>query len=194
MVHQNLLPFLLRQRINMNWKEKLKILDQKKEWDAAIEFMEHVIEQNPDDMDVYIALNYFFMNLITEEDYSNSKFHDYTNLARHYFDESYERFSENAEYLFFSAATMAIADWYMDIGMDRVHEMFKRALSLEPNNLLYQWGVAGIGLKYPDNIKAGNVCAKKVLENSSIVAFLKSKGAMGEYLLTIQLKPCDEES
>ena len=37
----------------MNWKQYLLDLEHKEQWDDAIEYMEDIVEANPDDMDAY---------------------------------------------------------------------------------------------------------------------------------------------
>lgn len=180
----------------MNWRKQLEELEHDKQWDDAITFLGEVIDNNPNDMDAYIAINYLFMNLITEEDYDRSKLNgrsksdDYIALAHYYFDESYEKFSENPEYLFFTGITMSIADWYMDIGDSYINAMREKASQLEPDNILYLWGKhMCLSASNHENIELIESYKKKVLADPLIVNFLKSKGAVGEYLLEIQLSP-----
>lgn len=54
----------------MNWKQQLRVFELNKQWDQAIEFMQIVVEANPDDMDAYIYINFLIMNLLVEEDYN----------------------------------------------------------------------------------------------------------------------------
>lgn len=178
----------------MNWKEILRKLEKRKQWDAAIEFMQEVIRMNPYDMDAYIAINYFFMNLITEEDYNTGKQDYYIELAHKYLDEPYEKFSDNPEYLFFTGITSKISEWFLDIKADDITRMLNKALTLDPDNLLYLWGnYSCLNARDLENINLMASCAQKVIKDFAIVAFLKSKGAVGEYLLEIQLKPVSKK-
>ncbi len=174
----------------MSWKEKLRTLERQKEWDAAIELMIHTINHNPDDMDAYIYMNYLLMNLLVEEDHTSideNKFAYYETLTKHYFDESYAKFSNNAEYLFFTATTAVMSEWFFGIDVPDYEAMFQKAMLLEPNNLLYQRiYYMDLDKTIPGNKKAAMEYAKKILDKDSpIQKTLKSKGAVGAYLLEL---------
>lgn len=179
----------------MSWRKQLETLEHAKKWDDAIAFLDETIDNNPNNMDAYIAMNYLLANLITEEDYDRSKLNgrsksdDYVALSHYYFDESYERFFDNPEYLFFISITTTIADWYMDIGIERIRAMSKKASVLEPDNLLYLWGrYSSLDATNAENLIAMDYYAQKAFEDPASIEFLKSKGAVGEYILDVQLK------
>lgn len=179
----------------MSWQKQLETLEHAKQWDDAIAFLDGIIDNDQDDMDAYIAMNYLLANLITEEDYDRSKLDgrsksdDYIALSHYYFDESYAKFSDNPEYLFFTAKTIRMADWYMDIGKERIRAMSKKASVLEPDNLLYLWGrYSSLDATNAENLTLMDYYAQKAFEDSASVEFLKSKGAVGEYILEVQLK------
>lgn len=46
----------------MNWRQCLLDLEHQKRWDDAIEYIEDIIEANPNDMDAYIYMNFLLMN------------------------------------------------------------------------------------------------------------------------------------
>lgn len=172
----------------MNWKNQLKTLEQKKDWNAAILFMEQVILENANDMNAYISMNYLLMNLLVEEDYDEAKHDYYVKLLKHYFTQSYAKFSWNAEYLFFTGITSFMSEWYFGIELVDGEAMVRKAMELEPGNILYQWAYYGLLdlLRVPENKKIAASYAKIVLEeNSPIKEILKSKGAIGAYLLEI---------
>lgn len=171
----------------MNWKSELINLEQKKNWDTAILLMEQVIADNPHDLTAYIAINYLLMNLIVEEDYDKTKHDHYASLLKHYLTESYAKFSNDPEYLFFTARTAHISEWYFDMTREQVRAMDFKALSLEPNNILYRWVyIVLLDEKLPHNKNILLDYAQMVLaENSPINKTLESKGAIGEYILGI---------
>lgn len=86
----------------MTWQKILRKLEQNKEWDNAIEFMQNVVKENPDNVDVYLRINYLLMNLLVEEDYDRTKHDYYAALLKKYFDESYAKFFLNPEYLYYT--------------------------------------------------------------------------------------------
>lgn len=159
----------------MNWQETLRELEHNKQWDAAIEFMQEVIDKNPNDMDAYIAINYLLMNLLVEENHDESKHDYYEMLTKRYFDESYEKFSENPEYLFYTGRTAIMSEWYFGIETEDYEEMLKKALKLNPDNLMYQWYIYGpLGRENPENPLAIQY-AEKVLDPTSPIQMTLQK-------------------
>ena len=69
----------------MNWKSQLEQLEQNKFWDFAIELMQKVIVENPNNVDAAIQMNYLLMNLLVEEDHDESKHEHYEQLTMKYF-------------------------------------------------------------------------------------------------------------
>jgi hypothetical protein len=57
----------------MSWKKQLAGFEHRKEWDEAIELMQHVIAENSYDLDACLSMNYLLMNLLVEEDYNRRK-------------------------------------------------------------------------------------------------------------------------
>lgn len=178
----------------MNWKEKLRILEQNKDWDSAIEFMQKIIAENQNNIDAYLSINYLLMNLLVEEDHDESKHNYYENLCKYYFNESYKRFSNNPEYLYFTAKTAFMSEWFFGIEYEQAEEMLNRALELEPNNLLYQWNLYG-SQSYRNtfpNDKLIIYCKMVFQIDSPIQKILKNKGSLGEYLLELMINECFE--
>lgn len=173
----------------MNWKEHLRILERLKEWDMAIEFMQDVIKKNPDDMDAYIFMNYLLMNLLVEEYHDETKHDYYEALTKKYFDESYAKFSNNPEYLFFTGITAVMSEWYFGIDVKDYEDMLEKAMLLNPNNLLYKRTYyLNLDERIYENQKNMIAYAEIVLqENSPIKEILKKKGALGEYLLELMV-------
>lgn len=171
----------------MNWKEQLRVLEHAKQWDVAIEFMKNVIKENPNDMDAYIFMNYLLMHLLVEENFDRSQFDNYKALIKWYFDESYAKFSNNPEYLYITARIAVMSEWYFGISVNDYEYMIKKASELELDNLLYQedyyYDLSDKDPKNPELI----AYARTILsENSPIREQLKTKGAVGEYLLTLK--------
>lgn len=177
----------------MNWKAQLRVLENAKQWDAAIDFMKNIIKEHPNDMDAYIFMNYLLMNLVVEEDYDRSKQDNYIALIKWYFDESYAKFSDNPEYLYITAKTAVMCESFYGISVKDYEKMIEKAKDLDPNNLVYKenyyWGLSKIDPKNPELI----AYAKLILSaNSPIREQLKSKGAVGEYLLMLKENWCKD--
>lgn len=172
----------------MTWKEKLALLEHSKQWDEAIAFMEETITNNPNNMDAYIFMNYLLMNLLVEEytrDKSKDRKHEI--LAKKYFQISYDKFHNNPEYLYITGRTAVMAEMVWGIQVKDYRAMFKKALYLEPDNLVYQeqyfWTIEDIDPLNPALI----AYAEAVLtEPSPVTEQLNTKGAAGEYLLELK--------
>jgi len=183
----------------MNWKNILRKLERGKQWDDAIEFMEQIIAENPDDMDAYMLMNYLLMNLLIEERYHDtSKDPHYRCLSYKYFKESYAKFSHNAEYLYLTGRTAVMAEMLWGIDVKDYEQMLEKAMQLEPNNWVYKetyyWKLSEENPQDPEL----DEYAKIVLtEPSPVTEQLKDKGALGEYLLMMKrewVKPCLHET
>lgn len=173
----------------MNWKEHLRILEQLKEWDMAIEFMEDFIKKNPDNMEAYIFMNFLLMNLLVEEDHDETKHDYYEVLIKKYFDESYKKFSNNPEYLFFTGITAVMSEWYFGIDVKDYENMLEKAMILDPTNILYKdTYYINLDRTIPENRNKAIVYAEMILQKDSLIKeILKQKGALGEYLLGLMV-------
>ena len=122
----------------MNWREEFFDLERKKDWENAIIFIEKVIAERKDEIDPYLYIQFLLMNILINEYFDEKNYENYIFLLRKYFNEGYQKFSENAEFLFYSAY---IATFYQDYyGEDFLTgDMFEKAIKIEPLNLIYRW-------------------------------------------------------
>lgn len=170
----------------MVWKEHLKTLETQKLWDKAIHFMEEVIKEHPEDVDAYIYMIFLLMNILVEEMFDISKHDYYAFLVKKYFDLSYDKFSNNAAYLFCVGTTIAMAEWYVGCEVEDYQKMLRKALSLEPDNLMYQdVYYMHLDRSIPENRHAIIKYAQLIIDNDPrLLAHATSKGAFGEYWLS----------
>ena len=179
-----LVQCLFLKNANMNWKEELISLEQNKNWKPAIELLEKTINDYANNLDVYLSINYLLMNILVEEDYSQSEHDYYSLLLKKYFDESYIKFYNNPEFLFFIGKIGCMSEWYFEIEIDEAQNMIKRSLELEPENILYKWANYG-------NLNMSDLCnrekmiryAKQALSEPKVEEVLKGKGSLGQYLM-----------
>jgi len=168
----------------MEWKKQLNALEKAKEWDFAIELMENVIKQNPNDMDAYIFMNYLLMNLLVEEDYDESKQDHYIALATRYFRESYAKFSDNLEYLYYTGITAVMSEWFFGLSTEQRNDILDKAKTQNPDfppvKFEYYWNVFE---KDRNNKEALNYARITLSKNSPLKKVLSPMGAIGEYLL-----------
>jgi len=165
------------------WQQKLKQLEDNKQWDTAIEFMEMTLK-NRTDRDVYIALIFLLMNLLVEENFDISKHDFYAEKLKHYFAQSYPLFLHDPEYLFCIGITAVMSEWYLDLTQKDWEHMLQEAYRLAPNNILYQWAYySSLDLDIPDNKKIAHSYAQLITEkNSKLFEELHKRGAFGDYI------------
>lgn len=173
----------------MMWKDRLRELEKNKKWDEAIEFMQDIVLKNQNSVDAYLSINYLLMNLVVEEDYNADKVGYYLELLLKYFNESYKKFSDNPEYLFFIARIAFMSVWNFNIECEDAANMLKRALLLDSHNFLYQWSnYSGLSTDNLQDRKKALPYAKKVLENEPLLqSMLSSKGSLGEFILGMMI-------
>ena len=115
--------------------KELKILEDQKKWDDCIYFFKKNLKNLKNKKYLYICINYFFMNLLLEEqDFSGKiKFDELYNLSIKYFNQSYKLFKNDAEYLYFVGKIMEPAPWYFNINDDDFSEtIINKAIKLKP--------------------------------------------------------------
>jgi hypothetical protein len=168
----------------MNWKEQLSKFERSKDWKSAIALMHNIVNKNGSNIDVYLSINYLLMNLLVEEHYELNDHDYYAGLLKKYFIESYAKFSDNPEYLFFIGKIACMSEWYYDIEIEEAYSMMKKAAELEPDNILYKWAnYSDLDMRDLRNKEKMVQYAKQALSESTVKEELKSKGALGEYLL-----------
>lgn len=168
----------------MIWQEKLKELEDNKQWNSAIEFMEETLKDTQGNRDVYIALIFLLMNLLVEEDYDESKHDIYAEKLKYYFAQSYPLFLYDPEYLFSIGITAVMSEWYLDLTQKDWEHMLQESYRLAPDNILYQWAYySSLDLDIPDNKKKARAYAQLIIEkNPKLSEELHRRGAFGEYV------------
>jgi tetratricopeptide (TPR) repeat protein len=171
----------------MTWQKQLRALEQKKQWDEAIEFMKGVVQENPDNLDVYLGICYLLMNLLVEEDYDVAQHDWYAYLTKKYYDESYKRFSHDPKYLFYIANIAVMSGWYFGIDTPDYEKMMLDAIRLDPTNMLYMSNYyVMLDKKSPENRRKICEYAKAVLASDSpIPKILNLESSLGEYLFML---------
>lgn len=156
--------------------------ENQKDWDAAINTMQKVLKEKPPEAEAYVRAIYLLLHILLEEDYEKQKHDTIANLLKQYFDESYLKFSESAEYLFFIGYFIALAEWYF--GQDNLQladQMKERACAIEPDNILFEWS-----LRFSKSDPVADYLADQLLKyDTPRIEWLRSKGAPGLYLLDV---------
>ncbi len=173
----------------MTWKQQLENFEASKEWRKAISLLEKVAEGNPSDPEPSVRTIYLLHNLLVEEDYKGYGFnHDHlADLLLKYFQDSYHKFENNAEYLFFVGIIMHIAEWYFgQEDTSLAMRMQEKAAELDPQNTLYEFSFR---FSKSDKARARELSQKILTDNDRLV-WLQSKGFPGIYVLRmVQYSP-----
>lgn len=178
----------------MIWQKQLKKYQDQEEWDKAIDLLQRVIKENPDEMHAYIYLLFMLVYRVYHEIPlpEQHKIKEYSALIKKYFKISYPKYSENAEYLYFLAETMFWAEWEFDYELEDVKLLLEKAQQLDPENLVYQdryyWRLFRDLEKNNFNDQTKKEELKKYIDevlkkDSSIQQFLQQRGLIGEVLL-----------
>jgi hypothetical protein len=123
------------------------------------------------------------MNLLVEEQYDPNDHNYFAGLLKKYFIESYAKFSNNPDYLFYIGRIACISEWYFDIEIEEAQKMMKKASELKPDNILYRWAnFSDLDMRESSNKEKMILYAKQALSEPGVKKELKSKGALGKYI------------
>ena len=178
------------------WPVYLFKLEKECKWNKAIAFMEKIINDDPDDVWAYVSLLYLLMDLMVENhpeiDYEGMEEY-YMPTAKKYFWESYSKFCNDSEYLYYMAISVNLSPWYLDVSDELMNDMFERAEEAEPDNPVYQLHkYKEISEKDPENEEVYNIVQLNISKNSPTIKILTDKGSIGEYLLRLRMNGfCD---
>lgn len=167
----------------MNWKDEISAIEGKNDWKSAIELLERVKENH---RDLYLRVIFLLLDFVVEGQYTKEE-HDYAaSKLKDFFDKANEKFSEDAEFLFFSGILIYIGEWYF--GMDSVSPataMLQKAMETEPQNSLYKWGYySRIDQRPEQNTSLKLQLSEQLLfKEPQLINFLGDKGLLGQYVL-----------
>ncbi|UMX48275.1 MAG: hypothetical protein L7H18_01890 [Candidatus Nealsonbacteria bacterium DGGOD1a] len=180
----------------MNWKQQLYEYETKKDWKSAIAYAEQITKDYPEDVDVWLSVIYLLFNCILEESYDIINPNELTSSLLRYFQFSYKKFKNNPEYLFFVGTLGHVAEWLFGYSeTDFATKMIKHGLELEPNNRLLMWEYEMTKINNNLSEEKNSLALQRAREiekeilhkDSPEVKWLLSKGALGRYILDIQL-------
>ena len=180
----------------MNWKKQLLEIEKdfgfhkERDWKPAVDLVNKLLTEYPDDVELNIRAIYLLHNILVEEEYPNEEQNRMVDLLQEWFKQSKEKFLENAEYLFFIGKILHIAEWYFGLEDNRLAlEFQKKAMEKEPGNLLYEWAYR---LSCQGDIVEGYLAHQIIEYDKDKVNWLKIKGFPGGYVIE-HLKMSNEE-
>lgn len=167
----------------MSLEKEISSLEQKNDWKSAIQLLDRFELDEPE---IYLRVIFLLLDLLVEGQYTQEE-HDYAaKKLRYFFDKSNEKFSEDAEFLFFSGIMVYLAEWYF--GMDSVEPaaaMLKKAMRMRPDQCVFKWGYySSIDQRLEKNTELKLQLSKQLLfKEPATLDWLKSKGLLGKYIL-----------
>lgn len=166
----------------MDWKNEIILIEQTNDWKAGIQLAENINENDPE---VFLRVMFLLLDLLVEGQYTQEE-HDYAaKKLKEIFDKSNQKFSANAEFLFFSGIMIYTGEWYF--GMESVESataMLESAMRMESGSALYKWGYySRIDQRPEQNTDLKLQLSEQLLfKDTSKLDWLKSKGLLGKYV------------
>ncbi|UGU17905.1 hypothetical protein LS482_08495 [Sinomicrobium kalidii] len=167
----------------MYWENNMTLIEQMNDWKSAIQLASNINENEPS---VYLRAMFLLLDLLVEGQYSQEEHDLAAEKLKEIFDKSNQKFSNNAEFLFFSGIMAYVGEWYFGMeSVDPATSMLENAMSIEPNNTLYKWGYySRIDQRPEKNTDLKLQLSEQLLFNEvSKLDWLKSKGLLGKYVL-----------
>lgn len=167
-----------------DWKEAITILEKNRDWKGAIQLLQNS-EMN--DLDLYLRVMFLLAFYLAEEQYSSDEYISISNSLKDIYNKASIKFSENSQFLFFTAIIMYLGEWYFGIDdIEIVNQMLKKASEIERFNTLYKWGYYSlIDQRLEINKELKLKLSEQILFNEPVyVNLLKTMGLLGEYILS----------
>lgn len=180
----------------MSWKEQFLEIEKNFgfhkdiDWKPVIDLASNLLAKYPYDLELNVRAVYLLHNILLEEEYPDKDESEMIKLLQKWFIQSKEKFSENAEYLFFIGKILHIAEWYFGLQDNQLAiEFQKKAMEKEPGNLLYEWAYR---MSCPGDVVQGYLAHQLIENEKSKVDWLETKGFPGNYILE-HLRASNEE-
>lgn len=167
-----------------DWKEAMAILEKNRDWKGAIQLLQKA-ENN--DLDLYLRVMFLIAFYLVEGQYSSEDYLHISSSLKDIYNKASFKFSENSQFLFFTAIIMYIGEWYFGIDdIEIVNKMLKKASESETNNTLYKWAYYSyIDQRLEINTELKLRFSEQLLFNEpEYINLLKTKGLLGEYILS----------
>lgn len=167
----------------MNWKDEIIIIEKKRDWKAAIQLTKTVNENEPS---IYLRSMFLLLDLLIDGQYSEEEYKFAIDNLKGIFNKSNQRFSTNAEFLFFAGIMIYIGEWCFGIkSIKTATTMLENAMNMKPESTLYRWGYySRIDQRLEENtLLKINLSEHLLFEDPYTIDWLKSKGLLGLYVL-----------
>ncbi|MCM1501402.1 MAG: hypothetical protein NC115_01890 [Bacteroidales bacterium] len=165
----------------MNWKEELNFLFDTEDWDSAMAMMPDVLVRENYSIDAYLNYTYLLQMVVGYSDKDINERERIGDMIYPIFVEAMERYSENAEYLFWQGLMAYWTEWHFKMDTPDVVDMMMKAHRMEPDNKLYRWAIFVLPENSHDYVSM-NLLSHEILEDKELVNIILSKGPVGEHV------------
>lgn len=121
------------------WKEELISKFEARNYKASFALLENNLQKGIDEECSYLSLIYVYLEIIVESEIENH--FSYIRQLQYIVHKAFCKYKDCANFLF-NIAYMASSYGEMFLGLNEteVQQMFRKAVCIQPSNLLYQWG------------------------------------------------------
>lgn len=164
----------------MKWQQEIDIEFNSDNWRRNLDRMLAAIKENNEDVDAHIQAMYLMHDVLQEIGCDKEEEEVLIKELLRMFKQASIRFSNVASYQFFMGKRAHIAEWHF--GQDDVElalEMEKRAVELEPDNLIYRWGLAVTMSEKEEAIRLAGM----ILADEKQMEWLRGQGEPGRYMV-----------
>ncbi|MCM1501399.1 MAG: hypothetical protein NC115_01875 [Bacteroidales bacterium] len=165
----------------MNWKEELQNYIDNKDWDSAMAMMPDVLVRENYSIDAYLNYTYLLQMVVGYSDKDIDERDRIGDMIYPIFVEAMERYSDNAEYLFWQGLMADWTEWHFKMDTPDVVDMMMKAHMMEPDNKLYGWAVFSLPENSHDYL-SNDSFSQEILKDKELVNIILSKGPVGKHI------------
>ena len=163
------------------YTNEINIIEQSDNWLGAISLLRN---QEISNVNVTVRGLFVIAYFLVEGQYNSSEYKYMTENLQDFYNKAKIKFTNNSQFLFFSAITIYLGEWYFNLEIDIAEQMLEKAKNLEPNNILYEWGyIAYINQNSNVNTKLKLELSEKLLyKTTESLILLQEFGSIGSYI------------
>ena len=166
----------------MNLLERLAAIEEQRDLEGAISVLD---EESNKNVDLYLRVIFLLFDFLVDGNWTSAEHDHYASKIKTIYHEAQSKYSENCDFLFYSAMMIFIAEYYFDESTeDDAKAMLFKAVQKSPDNPVYRLGA----IEFLDNrpnvhTKTKFELSKQILQDKPLLASIQGKGLMGFYLL-----------
>lgn len=168
----------------MELNKGIDLIEQERNVYRAVEFIEDEENQS---LDNYLRVLFVLLDFLVDGQYTQEQHDLFSIKIKEIFSQVRLKYSNNYEFLFFAGIMIYVAEWYFGFeNIDVAQTMLEDAMKYNPDNIVYKWGYYSITDQRAEvNTELKQLISKQILDNNSILEWLKKKGLLGEYIIGI---------